>query len=244
MTQIDQTIAVEATVREDADTELGVRIDALTSKLEYAEWLAQSALDAAAVHVQAAPVSMEDFATFRLGILGLLLERLCDEHQNPVVLSELVKRMNAYEAAGHEHDPDHVHAGDHYEGEDHDHEHDNVVVATPTTVAAVMAAPAPIAVPTIRWDKPPAMHYGGSFYVYAEFSEALSAGFRDVRDHGFDVEDGEVTSVNRVRGRSDLWRICVRPTRFADCTIISTDALIGVSGQAPHSISITVPYSG
>ena len=233
-------------------------LEDLTKRVEHAEWIAQAALDAAAVHVQAAPVSMEDFATFRLGILGLLLERLCDEHQNPVILSELVKRMGVYETDGHEHTADHVHTADHYIDEDHHHVHPIVlptITTVPTAVVTATTVPVPVPVtytpvptpipgPVISWDQPPAMHYGGSFYIYAEFSEELRSGFRDVRDHGFDVENGEVIGVNRVRGRSDLWRICVRPERFADCTITSTDALIGTSGQAPNSISITVPYGG
>ena len=103
---------------------------------------------------------MEDFATFRLGILGLLLERLCDEHQNPVVLSELVKRMDAYEATGHEHGGGggHVHPDDHYVGEDHSHLHPEWVVPAPTVVQ-VVESPV-VVVPTASWSNPPTVHYG------------------------------------------------------------------------------------
>ena len=222
------------------------QIEDLVKRVEHAEWIAQSAFDAVAAKViQTAPVSMEDFATFRLGILGLLLERLCDEDQNPVILSELVKRMNAYEATGHEHDGVHLHADDHYTGEDHNHTHPELVVSTPSLtvppVIQVVQAPL-IVVPTASWSDPPNMHYGGPFYINVEFSEALKVGFRTVKDHGFEIEGGKVTAVNRVNGRSDMWRICVKPKRRSDCTITSTASLVGVSGQAPHPISIVVSY--
>ena len=218
------------------------QMEILARKVEHAEWIAQSALDAVAAKVvQAAPVSMEDFATFRLGVLGLLLERLCDEHQNPVVLSELVKRMGVYEASGHEHGGGHDHPNAHYEGEDHSHVHPDLVVPSPTVVQ-VVESPV-VVVPTASWPNPPAMHYGGPFYIHIEFSEPLKVGFRTVRD-GFEVEGGKVTGVNRANGRSDMWRICVKPKRREDCTITSTAALVGVSGQAPHPISLVVPYGG
>ena len=225
-----------------------VQMEDLVKRIEHTEWIAQSALDAVTARVvQTAPVSMEDFATFRLGILGLLLERLCDEDQNPVVLSELVKRMNAYEATEHELGGGHVHADDHYAGENHNHIHPELVLPTPSAtvppVVQVVQAPL-VVVPTASWPNPPATHPGGPFYVNVEFSEALRVGFRTVKDSGFEVEGGKVTGVNRVNGRSDLWRICIKPKRRSDCTITSTDALIGVSGKAPHPISLVVTYPG
>ena len=235
------------------------KIDDLTKRVERAEWIAQSALDTVATKViQTAPVSMEDFATFRLGILGLLLERLCDEDQNPVMLSKLVKRMDTYEATGHEHDggdghvraDSHVHPDNHYSGEDHHHLHPELIRSLPTsaqaptpTVIQVVQAPI-VVVPIVSWSNPPAMHHGGPFYIYIEFSESLKVGFRTVKDHGFEVEGGKVTGVNRVQGRSDKWRICVKPKRRLDCAITSTAALVGVSGQAPHPISTVVAYAG
>ena len=222
------------------------RLDDLDSAVEYAKWLGQSALDAAAVHVQAAPVSMEDFATFRLGILGLLLERLCDEDQNPVILADLVKRMNVYEALGHEHTELHEHTGEHYSAEPHDHDHPQAATQASPPVIVQVVQPPQIVVPTLGLScvGNRTQHYGGPFSVTAEFSESLRVGFRTVKDHGFEVEGGKVTGVRRVNGRSDLWQIVVDPKRRQECTITSTNALVCVSGVAPHPISIVIPYAG
>ena len=66
----------------------------LKAKVTQAEMHAQAAFSMSSKQYQAAPVSMEDFATFRMGIVMILGERLTDADQNPVSLPDLVTRID------------------------------------------------------------------------------------------------------------------------------------------------------
>ena len=103
-------------------TELEQEIAALKSKMTQADMHASAAFEMSSKQFQASPVSMEDFATFRMGIVMILGERLTDADQNPVSLADLVTRIDgmamtlaavkAEDDIGHFHpESSHDHAG-------------------------------------------------------------------------------------------------------------------------------------
>ena len=66
----------------------------------------------------------------------------------------------------------------------------------------------------------PASHDGSSaFTVRVAFSEAVSTGFRAMRDDAFTVTGGSVNRAKRVDGASDLWEIRVAPSGSGAVTV-------------------------
>ncbi|MCY4388890.1 MAG: leucine-rich repeat domain-containing protein [Desulfurellaceae bacterium] len=74
---------------------------------------------------------------------------------------------------------------------------------------------------TARFDPaPPATHTGsGTFTVRIRFSADITIGKKKLRRRGLRVTGGTVTRAWRAKGRSDLWKIRIRPTA-ADVTIV------------------------
>ena len=65
---------------------------------------------------------------------------------------------------------------------------------------------------TAQFTSLPSSHDGdASFTVRVSFSEDISIGYRDFRDHVFSVTGGSVTEAHRVDGRRDLWEMTVEP---------------------------------
>ena len=66
----------------------------------------------------------------------------------------------------------------------------------------------------------PASHDGSAaFTLRVAFSEAISTGFRTMRDDAFEVAGGTVRRAKRVDGRSDLWQLTVKPSSDAPVTL-------------------------
>ena len=66
----------------------------------------------------------------------------------------------------------------------------------------------------------PASHDGSSAFTFrVAFSEAVSTGFRTMRDDAFTVTGGAVTGASRVDRRSDLWEIRVEPSGSGTVTV-------------------------
>ena len=73
---------------------------------------------------------------------------------------------------------------------------------------------------TASFEDVPASHDGSSaFTVRVAFSEAISTGFRAMRDEAFTVTGGSVTGAKRVDGASDLWDIRVEPSGSGAVTV-------------------------
>ena len=69
---------------------------------------------------------------------------------------------------------------------------------------------------TASFERMPASHTEARFSFRVKFSEAISTGYADVRDHAFDVSGGEVTSARRVAGSSAHWEIRLQPEEDED----------------------------
>ena len=101
--------------------------------------------------------------------------------------------------------------------------------AAPTPAATPTATPAPTATPTptpepepltATFQDLPEGHNGTDTFTFQiKFSEAVNTSYTTLRDSALTVPDGEVTSASRVNGRSDLWRIVVRPDSDANVTV-------------------------
>ena len=65
----------------------------------------------------------------------------------------------------------------------------------------------------------PASHDGTTFTFEVEFSENIAGGYQPLRDHSFDVEEGDVQRAQRVNGRNDRWKITVKPDGDDDVAI-------------------------
>ena len=73
---------------------------------------------------------------------------------------------------------------------------------------------------TASFEDVPASHDGSSaFTLRVAFSEAVSTGFRTMRDDAFTVTGGSVTGAKRVDRRSDLWEIRVEPSGSGAVTV-------------------------
>ena len=86
------------------------------------------------------------------------------------------------------------------------HDDDEATVAVTTLTAAFHSMPA--------------SHDGTSEIVFeVEFSEDIAGGYRPLRDHSFDVHEGEVERAQRVNGRDDRWKIAIDPDGNEDVSI-------------------------
>ena len=73
---------------------------------------------------------------------------------------------------------------------------------------------------TASFGNVPASHDGSSAFSFrVAFSEAVSTGFRAMRDDAFTVTGGSVTGASRVDRRSDLWEIRVEPSGSGAVTV-------------------------
>ena len=73
---------------------------------------------------------------------------------------------------------------------------------------------------TASFEDVPASHDGSSTFSFrVAFSEAVSTGFRTMRDDAFAVTGGSVTGASRVDRRSDLWEIRVEPSGSGAVTV-------------------------
>ena len=73
---------------------------------------------------------------------------------------------------------------------------------------------------TASFEDVPESHDGSSaFTLRVAFSEAVSTGFRTMRDDAFTVTGGSVNRAKRVDGASDLWEIRVEPSGSGAVTV-------------------------
>ena len=74
---------------------------------------------------------------------------------------------------------------------------------------------------TAEFGSVPSSHDGSTaFTLRVEFSEAISTGFRNMRDHAFEVTGGTVTRARRAeRGSNIGWRITVEPDTDGDVVV-------------------------
>ena len=67
----------------------------------------------------------------------------------------------------------------------------------------------------------PSEHDGSTAFTFnLAFTSEIGIGYAELRDHSFDVDEGDVTNASRVvQGRNDQWRITVTPDGDDDITI-------------------------
>ncbi len=85
---------------------------------------------------------------------------------------------------------------------------------------------------TARVHDNPIEHDGSPFDVYIAFSAPITAGMSKF-PQAFDVTDGAVERTRRVNGRSDLWRVRVRPDGFDDVKVLLRGNRACGSGGVP-----------
>ncbi len=74
---------------------------------------------------------------------------------------------------------------------------------------------------TAVFENLPSSHDGSSLFTFnVRFSEDVAIGFSNMRDHAFDVTNGDVELAQRVNGSSAYWRITVEPDDDNDITIV------------------------
>ena len=92
-----------------------------------------------------------------------------------------------------------------------------VTETAPTPTPTPTPEPEPL---TAAFQDMPDAHNGtDTFSFQILFSEAVNTSYSTLEDSALTVPDGEVTSASRVDGRSDLWRIVVRPDSDANVTV-------------------------
>ena len=86
----------------------------------------------------------------------------------------------------------------------------------------ISAATEPVVAPlTARLHATPEAHNGESAFTFRiAFSEAVATSYRTLRDHALEVTGGRVREAKRVDGRSDLWRITIRPDSDDAVTVV------------------------
>ena len=73
---------------------------------------------------------------------------------------------------------------------------------------------------TARFAQAPDEHDGASpFTVRIAFSDSVTIGNREFRDHGIQVAGGRATKVRKVNARRDLWEVTVEPESFSDVPV-------------------------
>ena len=116
------------------------------------------------------------------------------------------------------------------------------------------AATATVALPllTVKLEKPAASHDGSSeFTFHIRFSENFPLGFKTLRNHAFEVTNGDITKARRkLESSSILWKMVVEPDSSSDVTIVlpaTTDctaqgAICTADGRKlSNSLDFTVP---
>ena len=116
------------------------------------------------------------------------------------------------------------------------------------------AATATVALPllTVKLEKPAASHDGSSeFTFHIRFSENFPLGFKTLRNHAFEVTNGDMTKARRkLESSSILWKMVVEPDSSSDVTIVlpaTTDctalgAICTADGRKlSNSLDFTVP---
>ncbi len=74
---------------------------------------------------------------------------------------------------------------------------------------------------TAGFENMPSSHDGSSLFTFnVRFSEDVAIGFANMRDHAFDVTNGDVEAARRVNGSSAYWEITVEPDDNSDVTIV------------------------
>ena len=68
---------------------------------------------------------------------------------------------------------------------------------------------------TATFESDPARHGGNPFAVRVRFSDNVTVGYENFRDHGVVVTGGRLSKVSRVNSRDDLWSIDVIPNSTA-----------------------------
>ena len=107
-------------------------------------------------------------------------------------------------------------------------------------LASKMAALPPL---TGEFEPGLVFHEGVIYRKRITFNRPLATGYATVRDQGFDVTGGRITSARRVDRRSDRWELTIYSNGSGNMVIASTDALRGRGGrtlQTPIQTTITV----
>ena len=74
---------------------------------------------------------------------------------------------------------------------------------------------------TASFENMPSSHDGSALFTFnVRFSEAVAIGFANMRDHAFDVTNGDVELAQRINGSSARWRITVEPDGDDDVIIV------------------------
>ena len=74
---------------------------------------------------------------------------------------------------------------------------------------------------TASFENMPSSHDGSSLFTFnVRFSEDVAIGFANMRDHAFDVTNGDVELAQRINGSSARWRITVEPDGDDDVIIV------------------------
>ena len=105
---------------------------------------------------------------------------------------------------------------------------------------------------TVKLEKPAASHDGSTqFTFHIRFSENFPLGFKTLRNHAFEVTNGDITKARRkLESSSILWKMVVEPDSSSDVTIVlpaTTDctaqgAICTEDGRKlSNSLDFTVP---
>ena len=106
---------------------------------------------------------------------------------------------------------------------------------------------------TASFENVPESHDGSSAFTFrVAFSEAVSTGFRAMRDDVFTVSGGSVTGAKRVDGQSDLWEIRVEPSGSGTVTVslpattgdCTATGAVCTSGGLKLSASVSAEIAG
>ena len=232
----------------------------LEQRVDAALKTAEQALLAAAHKQYQAPVTKEEFSTFRIEMVMLLNERL-NVNQVPVRLGDILRRMTDLEAAG----PAVLGNGLLTDLNELLERVEVLETASPAAPAsdlsmdlsavlervaaleATGAAPlSPVALPvrqaapspppappmfTGQFERGSLVSDGNVFQVKVRFNRPLACGYRDVKDHGFVVNQGRVSGASRVGGHSDYWKLrIVTSSPHGTATVTSTDMLVDKDG--------------
>ncbi len=68
-------------------------------------------------------------------------------------------------------------------------------------------------------EAPPAHDGTSAFEIRIQFSAPVKTSYKALRDHSFAVSEGQVTNASRVKKRSDLWSIGIKPASHEAVTI-------------------------
>ena len=120
------------------------------------------------------------------------------------------------------------------------------------TLTSAATATVPLPLLTVKLERPAASHDGSSeFNFFIRFSENFPLGFKTLRNHAFEVTNGDMTKARRqLESSSILWKMVVEPDSDSDVTIVlpaTTDctargAICTADGRKlSNSLEFTVP---